>query len=573
MTPRSSPIARATLLAAAGVALGSFLLALPRVVSNWHVSPDTIEFIGIANNWVHGRGWVDPVLYSTYLQGALPPIHGLVMRPPVISLLMAPAIALGASLPGLQMLQGVVAALIAGMGVMLARRSVSLPSAVAFGIAISWSPSWLMYSSQVLSEPLAVGALLGLIAAAPGAAKSPSRAALLGLLCVVAWLTRPNLALVLVAFGAATALPGKRDELALRNLGIALAVFGTTAGALHLGVQAASGFGAFANYGLLLQSTHALESAAFQQDWAGFSTYLTANADRVWQTLTASYRELYAVWFQRPSQFFIGWLFLPACIYAFRRHPGQLTSRAVALSGLGLLLVVLVFYGGPDPERLVLPAGVCFWLLAVEMLEGLATQLRDRSERWTARRVDRTRGGISPGPFHLSRAVHALLAGLPLYLVLGAFGLSLSATQWFPESQSRWRSFRAVGPLPAGGAYPEIPRSVCGVMDKDALVAASHPWNLYLWCGNATLWLPPDLDSQTILHQYLDAKKPAYIVSNPGRHWPPQIHRSELETLLGQSPKLERLSQKAGLAVYRVRYATPQTTRWDAPPAIARMGR
>ena len=63
------------LAVAAGVAIGSFALALPRAVSIWHVSPDTIEILGIAYNWVQGRGWVDPILYSSYLPGALPPIH------------------------------------------------------------------------------------------------------------------------------------------------------------------------------------------------------------------------------------------------------------------------------------------------------------------------------------------------------------------------------------------------------------------------------------------------------------------------------------------------------------------
>ena len=160
MTNRSSQISLATLAGAAGVALGSFLLALPEVLMASHVSPDTIEFIGIAHNWVHGRGWVDPVLYSTYLQGALPPIQGMVVRPPAISLMMAPAIALGASLPQLQLVQSAVASLIGGGAVVFARRSVSLAAAIAFGIALSWSPSWLEYSSQVLSEPLAIGALL-----------------------------------------------------------------------------------------------------------------------------------------------------------------------------------------------------------------------------------------------------------------------------------------------------------------------------------------------------------------------------------------------------------------------------
>ena len=551
-----------TLAGAAGVALGSFLLALPRVLSAWNVSPDTIEFIGIANNWVHGRGWLDPVLYSTFLPGALPPVHGMVVRPPGISLLMAPAIALGASLPQLQLVQSAAAALVAGLSVIVARRSVSLASAIAFGIALSWSPSWIAYSSQVLSEPLAIGALLLLVAAIPGAACRPARAARLGLLAVLAWLTRPNLALVLVGFAMPIWLVGDRRVRSGRNVAIAVVVFAMAVAAIHWYVIEATGFAPFAHYGLLLQSTHPLESAAFERSWPGFLAYVMENADRVWATLAAAHSELFSIWFLQPSQLFVGWLVLPACVYAFRRRPARMASQAVALSGLGLLLVVLAFYGGPDPERLGLPAAACFWLLAIEMLDALAKRWRERLPRSPV-------GATGKGG---GRATRSLVAGLPVYVVLAAFGASLGMTDWIAQSRSELASYREEGSLPPGGMYPKIPASVCQLVDKDAVVAASHPWNFYLWCGNAAMWLPPDLTTPAVLQRYLDEKKPGYIISNPSRDSPFEVRRPKLEPLLVQSERLAKVARRSGLSIYRVRGAVAPDG-WDAPPPIPEAGR
>jgi hypothetical protein len=538
---------------AAFVALGTFFLILPWALARWNVSPDTIEYIAIAYNWVEGQGWRCPVIYSYYLPGALPPIHGMVMRAPAISILVAPAIALGASIPQLQVFQALLSSLVAGGGVLVARRTMSLPAAVAFGIAVAWSDLWVRWSYQVMAEPIAGGALLLLIATLPWAERRVRGAAVFGGLVAVAWLARPTLSIVLGAFVAAIALTEGRRVFRSRTLWTAVVVAGALFAAANLAVRAASGFRAYAHYGLALQSTQASEASLFQRDWPGALAYLSQNAGPVREALSQTHRALLEMYFLDPGHDLLGWIALPAWIYALRRRPRTFQNLVVAISAPGFVLLVLVFFGGYAPERYALPATICLWLLSMQMLDDLSGRLAVRAGRPLLR---------------------AVAASLPLILVLGVFLFLPRQFASIGNGRVLWKLYRKYGTEHVSKMFVKVPDSICAAMDRDALVSASNPWNVYLWCGNAAVWLPPDLDSQEVLDRYLDEIRPAYLVSNPGpnRDWYRLAGGAQRDAVLQASQRLDALERREGLAVYRVIRPPPGAPRWQAPPPLIRMG-
>ena len=82
---RSQPSDRRTLvIGSVLVGLSVTALALPGALLVRALSPDAIEHVGIASNWVQGRGFVDPVTYSYFLD-APTPFPGIAMRAPAIS--------------------------------------------------------------------------------------------------------------------------------------------------------------------------------------------------------------------------------------------------------------------------------------------------------------------------------------------------------------------------------------------------------------------------------------------------------------------------------------------------------
>ena len=71
-------------------------LAVPSTLSRWYLTQDAVEHLAIANAWVHGRGFVDPVQWTYFRTGV--PYPATALRAPVISILVAAPMALGATL-------------------------------------------------------------------------------------------------------------------------------------------------------------------------------------------------------------------------------------------------------------------------------------------------------------------------------------------------------------------------------------------------------------------------------------------------------------------------------------------
>ena len=128
---RARPALRWTDAAAALVlAAGVLMLALPHALSAWQLTADSIEYLGIAHSFSSGAGFVDPVVYSHYLPPQYP-MPAAAMRPPLVPLLLAIPIGLGATIETTGVLHVVWAALVAIGVFLVARRWASLPSALA----------------------------------------------------------------------------------------------------------------------------------------------------------------------------------------------------------------------------------------------------------------------------------------------------------------------------------------------------------------------------------------------------------------------------------------------------------
>jgi hypothetical protein len=509
------------------------------VLAHGSLTPDAIEYLGIAWSWVSGRGFVDPVLYSYYLEGAAPPVPALAMRAPVLPLLLALPLALGAPLPAVLLAHALGACAVGAAGVWAARRSMSAAGALAFGIAFCFSHPWLVAVEYPLTEAVSVGVLFAVVALAPVALRGPRAAAAFAALVFAAWLTRPNLAVALPAFAAAAALElGPRRALRSLPLWTALAVFAALQQGFSRAVEAATGFAPYAHYGVLLETTSATEAFYYQKAYSGWWRYLMANADHVAAALAWNARGVARLLFATPDYHYLGWLLAPALAHAWlRRDEHRFARLFTAAFGLALLAVVLAGWGAIDPRRLLLPAAACFWLLAAGALAAGA--------EWLERRA---RAGFGR-PLALARLAPPLAA-------LALFALSPSAAgtlRWTREAaESYWRDG------PRSGAQTPPQRSLCAQIDRDAVVASPNPWDLFLSCGNAGWVRPLDLTDSVLLDRFLDERQPGYLL----------VER-ELAAPWSDSARLERLAVRGGLVLYRVRDAGPRSRPWSAPPPLA----
>ena len=57
-------------------------LALTSVLAIIALPKAAVGYIATARNWVEGQGFVDPIVYSYYLEGVTAPIPAIAVRPP-----------------------------------------------------------------------------------------------------------------------------------------------------------------------------------------------------------------------------------------------------------------------------------------------------------------------------------------------------------------------------------------------------------------------------------------------------------------------------------------------------------
>jgi hypothetical protein len=176
-------------------------------------------------------------------------------------------------------------------------------------------------------------------------------------------------------------------------------------------------------------------------------------------------------------------------------------------------------------QRYLLLGVVCAWFTVAAAADAAASAL---SQRVSAR-----------GP-RLAVRWLPLLAAAGLFVIAGP-------TRAVPDP---WRGWQQAGPR-----Y----RALCASIDRDALVASENPWWLYLWCGNAGLRIPYDLDSLAWLNRYLDEQRPGFLYVPPRRRW----------ELLERSPRLRRLAADSDGRLYEVLEAGASSRVWRAPPPLA----
>ena len=134
---------------------------------------------------------------------------------------LAVPIALGAGLQAIYASHTLWACAIGAAMVPVARRVLPLGAALAFAIAVAWSPGWTFVAQRVLPDATAIAVLLASIALVRRALGSSGGAVALALLTVLGWTARPNLLLIAPAFAAMCVLElGLRGALRSRPLWI-----------------------------------------------------------------------------------------------------------------------------------------------------------------------------------------------------------------------------------------------------------------------------------------------------------------------------------------------------------------
>jgi len=538
---------RLRLFAAAAVAAATFAVMVPSSCVRWPVSEDALEYAAIAHSWVEGRGFVNPVMLSFVLDDATPPLPGFATRAPVLPALLAIPIALGASFHGLGILHQVCAALVVAAMVLAARRSMSLAAAVACAVTFAWSTGWLVVSQALVTEVYAVGALLLVMATARGVPRSLGGALLGACVGVLAWLTRPNLGLLVpVVWLACASELGLRAALRSRPLWL----YGIAAAGLYeaivLAHQAATGLAPYQQYRVLLTSVTFRDFAAYETLSSGAFDFVRSHGAAVRAAWLEQLRGLGAVLFTPGFYPPVGWLAIPAVAWALRsRDPNGLERRVVAVAGIVLLLPLLLLYGPSEPRRYSIVAIAALWIAELGWLDALRRALRERLR-------DRAeRGGsalLSPAALLLVAAVFVAATGLPRVAAVHA---------------TFWREYRKQGVLTFLNEFDETARRFCPLVEPGAVVAAGpSPWSFFYWCGNPTMWTPNDLTSLASLDRFLAEHAPEYIVA----------HRSLARRLLRASPRLEQVGRHEAWTLHRVKRPFRSPRRWQPPPPLPLLG-
>lgn len=524
------------------VAAGTVAVTLPLSVSRVALMQDTVGYLAAAQSWLAGSGLVDPVLYSHYLGDARPPVPAILIRPPVVSVLLAAGLALGMGLVALGAAHAVWASCIGASTTLLGLRLMSLPSAVGLGLLVGWSNSWLRSSAHLLTEATAVGVLLLLIAAAPLGLRSARGALLLAALTLLGWLTRPNLALFAGLFALAACLDlGPRAALRSRPLWIYLGSFLLLHRAVVVGVELTTGFPPYAHYGIMLESLSFEDLARFQAEYGGVVGFVSDHARQLLAITGSNLGRTAETAFLLPYAHYVGWLALPGVVHGLlRRGEASFTSKLVALAALGFTAVAVCTSWGFD-VRYLQPGFVCAWVAAMAFLDQLARTL---ALRWDA------------------TGARTLLRATPL-----ALAVVLVSVEDVPEAVWRARmmasgSVEVREKFPSGPLWSQISSALCEPMHPDALVASPVPWNILYWCGNAGTLLPVDLDDLEWLHRYLDRRAPGYVIAED----PDDI------ALFQTSRRLVRQASIGHVVLFRVVRAGPASRPWRSPGPLAALG-
>ncbi len=530
-------------LGATAIAIGVALLTVPGTRARWWLTQDAVEHLAIAHAWVHGAGFVDPVQWTFPGRDGALPYPGLAMRAPVISWLAALPLALGADLTTTMTLHALWASAISGVVLLAARRcGMRWPAALAATLVLVLSPAWLGIARFVWTEATALLAFLLVLATARGALLSWPGALLCAGATFAASLVRPNF----LALGAAVFVAGfwqtrARDPQERRRLiAYAAALAGAWLG-FRLLVEAWTGEAPYARYAALFDVLTTAEAWQYGRSSPGLLAFVASRPGALAERVLAQLVDLVRVLGFESTYHDLGWLALPGFAFALARDGEHaLERRFLALSGLGLALVA-VLYLDFDRIRFPLFTAAAAALCGFAWLDDLAR--RSEAARPPASRLGRTALRGAP----LALAALPLLATLPDSVERSLRWARTSRTQGTVEQ---------LWPAQDAGIRP-----LCAALPPDAIVASLDPWTTHLWCGNAALILPTDLDRPEILAAFLDRERPGYLIAL-------QADRS-----LHGSRRLRPIARSRDFLLYEVRGADTSPRSWAAPPPLACAGR
>jgi hypothetical protein len=536
-----APTARA-LLAALCVSGLAALGAVPFALERWQLSHDAVEYLGIAHAWVHGAGFVDPILWSFYLPGS-PPLPAFALRPPLVPLLLAMPLASGATLAQVMWIHALWASALVGASVLVARRFMGLPAATAVGIGFGGSLGWSFVARHPWTEATSLGAFLLVLATARGVTHSIPLALACSVASVLAWSTRPNLALVVPAIAAASVWQlGARGAFRCRPLGAYLLGFVALHQLLGLGIRGLGGLGPYAGYGALIEVLGRADFSRYSIGSVDPWTFVLMHRTEILEHVGANAAKLARELLLEPTFHWAGWLFPVALAGAWRgRGPGAFETRFCLATSLLLALWAVSSWAPFDSRRYPLLVAMPAWFAAMASLERLGSRLG---------------GGAGTTS---SRARLLRLAPPGLALSLFAAGSATPMVRELRELSLRWRGGPALEIL---DDWDGTARRWCHRLEPDALVAAPNPWAFLLWCGNAGMRVPSDLRSQAELARFLAERRPRYVVSHGGRRL----------ALLERSPLLvERAREQRRVLFEQV--DPPRPAPWRAPPPLACAGK
>lgn len=536
-------------------------LTVPLTLARWWLSQDAVEHLAIANAWVHGAGFVDPIKWILPAGGPSPtPALGL--RAPAISLLAAIPLALGASLTTTLVLHGLWASCVAGMVVPAARRvGLRGPAAIAAALVLATSPAWLAIARHAWTEATALLGFLLVMATARGTVESRRGALVCAGATFVAALCRPNL----IALGLAVVVAGAFETALPRNKrGRTLACYGLSLVACVLAYRAAVlhaiGEAPGARYATLFQVGTTAEAWRHARVDAGIGAWISGHPDLLLERVASTFGDLTRVLLLEGTYHGLGWLALPGFAFALRGGPHALERRFLALSGLGLAFVAIVYV---DFDRVRFPlftaaaAALCGVAWVDASVAALAERLPDESSPGADLPAPVNRSSPTSGPAKALAWVPVALVCLPLaWTVPGSLRHAAEGLAFFREHGTQER------------LWPEMDasmRPLCRAFAPRDRIASLDPWTTHLWCGNATTMLPSDLAEPGVLEAFLARERPDWIVAQEGTPG------------LRDALRLRLHGRRGGLELHQVvsRHGEEgiDGLPWPAPPPLVCAGR
>ncbi len=499
-------------------------LLLPQSLHYEFESPDIVEHMAIANALVHGSGFVDPIQYYYYLEQTAP-LPAFAVRAPVVPLLLAAPLALGADLATLHVAHDLWVVLLAALSYWALASFMPFWAAAIAIILLQASGVWLFVSMGPLHEPTAAAVLVGIIVSARRVPESTIAGVICASMILLGWMTRPNLGIMWVAVPAGLVWSmGLREALRSRPLQAFLLWSIVSFLAVRYVHLAATGLTPYQGYGVASQHIEMKGFYAYGAYTESTIEFVRAHASeiahvalrRLWQVVSASMLGWDHLW--------LGWSLLAGWALAVVRWRRMPVDQAIlVLAGLGFLAVQLLRYLSFEPRY------------ALQMIQcGVISSMLLLGE-WLPRRSGR--------PATRVRAPSVALA------VVVGLALSISAAR-LPQAR-----VLAQNPRPE-----RFVSEYCSSMEPDALVAASYPWALHMHCGHAAILIPRNIARPAARAAFLDERRPAYLA----------VRRALVDRL----PVLPVIAQEDRTVVLRAPTHGPAPTAvWRAPPPPICAGR